>query len=108
MNAIAAVGATLYLAFKRNTAAKSNKGVWGRMFHLYSYNRDEYLTHYHKRSNVESTFMSVKAKFGEGVRSKTFVAQRNEVLCKFLCHNICCVIQSMHEFGIDAKFGKLA
>jgi hypothetical protein len=29
----------------------------------------------------------------------------NELLCKVLCHNICVVIQSMYELGIDADFG---
>jgi hypothetical protein len=29
---------------------------------------------------------------------------KNEVLCKFLCHNLCCVIQSQLELGITAKF----
>jgi hypothetical protein len=28
----------------------------------------------------------------------------NEVLCKVLCHNICCLIQSMFEMGIEATF----
>jgi hypothetical protein len=28
----------------------------------------------------------------------------NEVLCKILCHNICCVIQSMYELGIEPTF----
>jgi hypothetical protein len=30
---------------------------------------------------------------------------RNEVLCKILCHNICCVIGSMYKLGIKPKFG---
>lgn len=63
------------------------------------------LSHYHKRSNVESTFMAIKAKFGDAVRSRTPIAQANEVFCKILCHNICCVIASMHEMGIDPEFG---
>ena len=46
----------------------------------------------------------VKAKFGDSVRSKTDVAMRNECLCKFVCHNICCVIQEMHELGIQPDF----
>ena len=46
----------------------------------------------------------VKAKFGDGVRSKTDTAMKNECLCKFLAHNICCVIQEMHELGIDPNF----
>jgi hypothetical protein len=29
---------------------------------------------------------------------------RNEALAKILCHNLCCLIQSIHEFGIDASF----
>jgi len=29
---------------------------------------------------------------------------RNEAMAKIVCHNICCLIQSMHEFGVDAKF----
>ena len=30
---------------------------------------------------------------------------KNEVLAKCVCHNLCCLIQSMHEFGIDPVFG---
>ena len=46
----------------------------------------------------------VLPKFRDHVRSKTDVAMKNEVLCKVLCHNICCVIQSMYELGIEAHF----
>ncbi len=28
--------------------------------------------------------------------------RRNELLCKLLCHNNCCVIQSRIELGIEA------
>lgn len=106
------LGATPYLAYRKNSKPDRTRRVrseksnaWNRMFHLYSYRREEFLAHYHKRSNVESTFMAIKAKFGDSVRSKTPVARANEVLCKVLCHNICCVIQSMHELGIEAEFG---
>jgi hypothetical protein len=58
------------------------------------------LQHYHRRSNVESTIMMVKSKFGDSVRSKSEVAAKNEVLCKVLCHNICCLISAMYELGI--------
>ena len=27
----------------------------------------------------------------------------NEVLCKIICHNICCLIQESHELGIDLR-----
>lgn len=61
-------------------------------------------THYHKRSNVESTFSMVKSKFGEFVRSKLPTAQVNEVLCKILAHNLCVLIQSHDELRIEATF----
>jgi transposase len=53
----------------------------------------------------ECTFSMIKRKFGERLRSKARTAQENEVLIKVLCHNLCCVIQSMYELGIDANFG---
>jgi hypothetical protein len=49
---------------------------------------------------VESTFSAVKRKFGEMVRSKTETAQKNEVRCKFVCQNVCCLISTMYELGI--------
>jgi len=30
----------------------------------------------------------------------------NEVLCKILCHNICCLIQEQCELGIEPIFWK--
>jgi len=59
---------------------------------------------YHKRSNIESTFSMIKAKFGDRLRSKTTTAQVNEALCKVLAHNLCCVIQSIYELGIEPTF----
>ena len=46
-----------------------------RTYHYYNLNRADFLAHYHKRSNVETTFSMIKAKFGGAVRSKTPVAQ---------------------------------
>lgn len=74
------------------------------MYHYWQFNRDEFLQHYHKRSNVESTFSMIKAKFGDAVRSKTDVAMVNEVLCKIVCHNICCLIREAQELGISSVF----
>lgn len=47
---------------------------------------------------------AVKRKFGDSVRSHNNVAMVNEVLCKFLCNNLCCVILSQIELGIEAAF----
>lgn len=96
-------GATPYIAFKSIHTGRS-EGLWQRMYHYWQFNRAEFLSHYHKRSNVESTFSMIKAKFRDHVRSKTDVAMVNEVLCKIICHNICCLIQESHELGIDTTF----
>ncbi len=71
------------------------------MFFYYSFRREEFMKHYHLRSNVESTFSMVKARFRDSVRSKTDVAMKNEVLCKSLCHNIVVVHLSAIELGIE-------
>jgi transposase len=96
-------GATPYIPFKSNTTGKGSE-LWKKLFHYYSFKREEFLVHYHKRSNVETTFSMIKAKFGERLRSKTETAQVNEALCKVLCHNLCVVIQSMYELGIAPEF----
>jgi hypothetical protein len=59
----------------------------------------------HKRSNVESTFSMIKAKFGDSLRSKTKTAQVNEALCKILCHNICCLINPFSNSALSRHFG---
>jgi transposase len=97
-----------YIPFKSNSKAQTSYGpkstVWTRMLEFYTDHREEFLTHYHKRSNVETTFHMIKSKFGQRLRSKTLTAQINEALCKVLCHNLCVVLQSQHELGIETDF----
>ena len=100
---IDAAGAVPYIPFK-SIHTGAGGGLWAKMFHYFQFRRDEFLGHYHKRSNVESTFSMIKAKFRDHVRSKTDVAMVNEVLCKILCHNLCCLIQESYESGITANF----
>ena len=100
---IDSLGGTAFIAFKKSATGASG-GLWSKMFHYFCFRQEEFLRHYHKRSNIESTFSMIKAKFRDSVRSKTTVAMKNEVLCKILCHNICCVIQEMYELGIEPTF----
>lgn len=99
------LGGTAYIPFKSNTSGKQRGSqIWGKMYHFFMFNREEFLQHYHKRSNSETVFHMVKSKFGDYVRSKEWTAQVNEVLLKVLCHNICVVIQEMYELGIEPDF----
>jgi transposase len=100
---ITAAGAEPYIAHKKRDSERRG-GVWAKSVHLYRYHREEFNGHYHKRSNIETSFWMVKSKFGGYVRSKTPTAMMNEVLCKVLAHNICVVIQSIYELGIVPEF----
>jgi transposase len=110
LKAVASAQAMPYIPFKSNsvTGQKRHSALWKQMYHYYSLNQERFMQLYHKRSNVETTFSMIKAKFGDSLRSKTNRAQINEALCKVLCHNICCLIQSMYELGLKPKFWSVA
>ena len=95
-----------YIAWKANNKInhKSGNELWNKFFHYFSLNREKFLERYHQRSNVETTFSMIKAKFGGSLRSKNRTAQINEALCKVLAHNICVLIQSMNELDIKPEF----
>lgn len=99
------LGGAAFIPFKVNSVLGLTP-LWDRMFHYFQLRREEFLAHYHKRSNVESTFSAVKRLFGDAVRSKTPTAMLNEVLAKFVCFNLTCVIHEWYELGIDpSDFG---
>ena len=107
-NLINSFGGTAFIPYKSglNASVRSgNRGkLWRKMFHYFKLNQEEFMTHYPARSNVESTFNMIKAKFNDLLKSKTYTAQKNELLLKVLCHNIVCVIHETNELGIKAQF----
>jgi len=107
-------GGVPYVPFKSDNVAYDldpvapgpEASAWVRMFHMFAYQRDTFLAHYHQRSNVESTFSTIKRKFGDSLRSKSDTGQINEVLCKVIAHNLCVLIACIHELGLPApEFG---
>lgn len=103
VDAITAVGATPYIPFKENSKGDGPR-MWREMFAMFMQHRHEFLAHYHRRSNVETAFWMVKSKFGGAVRSKLPVAQRNEVLAKVVCHNLCVLVSAFYESGMQPSF----
>lgn len=97
------IGAVPFISFKSHNKSQGSE-IWTKMWHFYHFKRDDFMAHYHKRSNVESTFSMLKRKFGAAVRSKTPVAQTNEILCKVLCHNLSVLVHSIYELGIAPTF----
>lgn len=105
----ASLGASPYIALRSNAQASAARAfnsttrdstAWRWLYHLYNLHRDEFLARYHARSNAESTFSSMKRVFGDTLRSKTRVAQTNELLLKVIVHNIVCLIHSMLELDV--------
>jgi transposase len=97
---IESLGGTAFIPFKSNSLA-SGTPLWERIYHYFAYRREEFLAHYHARSNVESTFSMIKRKFGDSLRSKTPISLKNECLAKVLAHNICCCVSAWYELGIE-------
>ena len=102
---VAGFGGKAFIAFKTNSTGAVG-GAFEKAYHYFQFNQEEYMAHYHKRSNVESTFSAIKRKFGDSVMSKNETAMVNEVLCKIICHNLTCLIQEQETLGIVPVFWK--
>jgi len=102
LEAVNNLGGTAYIPFKSNATGKADGSrLWRKMFEYFKANRQEFLEHYHKRSNVESTFNMIKQKLGDSLMTKTFTAQKNEILAKVLVHNLLVLVQEYFEQGLE-------
>lgn len=104
---VESLGAIPYIPFRHNINPKKNSPeIWIRMHEYFLTNQDRFKQHYHRRSNVESVFSMIKMRLGEFLRCKNEVAQQNELMVKFICHNICCLIAEMFENEAHIDFRK--
>jgi hypothetical protein len=103
MRAVLLAGGIPYIAFYKNCAldADYKSTFWKDLLYLYKTRHPRFMDRYYLRNNVEASFASMKKKFGDRLRSKSTTGQFNEVLCKVLCHNICVLIHSMYQSGIN-------
>jgi hypothetical protein len=107
LNAVLDSGGVPYIPFRSNmTGDGGGDKNWGEMYRFFHDHRERFLAYYHDRSNIETLFSSVKRQFGWTVRAKSRAGQKNEVLCKFLCHNVCCLLQAMMEHDVYPEFLK--
>lgn len=96
-------GAEPYILFKNTVTGKTGPDIWRKLFGLFLFHREDFLARYHKRSNVEAFFSSVKRKFGP-LRSRSQTAMFNEVYAKILAHNLSMIVHAIHELGVAPKF----
>jgi transposase len=104
LNAAESLGGMPFVPFKSNTLEPTKAGPWAKMYHLFMYERDAFMEHYHKRSNIETAYSMIKGKFGSALRCKSDSEQIDEALCTILAHNICVLLQAMHALNIHAVF----
>ena len=102
---ISSIGAIPFIPFKKNAISRAGGfAIWNTMYRYFKDNKEDFMKHYHKRSNAESLFSMMKRKQGCNLRTKNDIAQVNEIMCKCLVHNICVLIQEMFEIGIKVDF----
>jgi len=107
LQTVANVGGKAYIPFKKSATGKAGDStLWKKMYHYFQLNREEFMEHYHKRSNIEATNAAIKRKFGETLKSKNPTAQVNELLAKIVAYNLTVVIHEMYENGINPDFLK--
>ncbi len=105
MALVSQVGGIPYIPFKSNATGNSRGSIiWAKMYKKFQMQQEEFMKHYHKRSNIESVWSMIKARFGNNLRSKNEESQDNEILLKVLCHNLCVLIQEMFMRNIDVNF----
>lgn len=94
-----------FIPFKKNAVGKSRGSpLWGAMFEYFNNNPEGFKHYYRQRAQSESVFSRIKRNFGEFLKSKTFEAQKNEVLLKCLCHNINVLIHQINEQNLKIDF----
>jgi len=102
---IANLNALPFIPFKSNTTGKSRGcPLWHAMFDYFNNNQEDFKHYYGQRAQSESSFSRIKRNWGEFLKSKTFEAQRNEVLLKCLCHNIACLVAQIFERNLKINF----
>ncbi len=87
-----------------NVPNKNSISAWGKMLGLWKRNQMYFAEHYHKRSNVEATFGTLKRKFGDFCRCKKEESQENEILCKIVCFNASVLSEALLSFDLKPKF----
>ena len=93
-----------FIPFKVNAVVNPKAPVWSRHLCEFTLNQERFLAHYHRRSNVETVFAMMKARFGASVASRLPTAQVNEVLAMCVAHNLCCLVKAIFTAGLAPAF----
>jgi transposase len=93
-----------FIPFKINAVVNPKAPVWSRHLVEFQLHQERFLASYHRRSNVETTFAMIKARFGASVASRLPTARANETLARCIAHNLCCVVRAIFTAGLAPVF----
>ena len=96
-----------YIKGKKGVSIPGIRGVmspWGAMLRLWKHHQMFFAEHFHKRSNVESTFGSLKRKYGDFCRCKKPESQECEILSKIVCFNAGVLSEALLSFDLKPEF----
>ena len=104
-NAVHEIGAEPWFKIKSNTTARARGSTaWKNMVNMSKEHPEIVDPKYHKRSNVESTNSAKKRKFGNSVRCRLPIAQKNEESFSWVGYNFSLVPRAIYEFGVSPSF----
>jgi transposase len=103
-NVLESFSVEVFIPFKVNAVVNPKAPVWSRHLCEFTLNQERFLAHYHRRSNVETVFAMMKARFGASVASRLPTAQVNEVLAMCVAHNLCCLVKAIFTAGLAPAF----
>jgi transposase len=98
------LGVEAFIPFKVNAKVNPKAPTWSRHLCEFTLNQERFLAHYHRRSNVETVFAMMKARFGASVSSRLPTAQANETLAICVAHNLCCLVKAIFTAGLAPTF----
>lgn len=104
---ISAAGAIPFILPKKNVRSLNrgdSDGTWGKMIRLWKNHQMLFASHYHRRSNVESTFAMLKKRWMDYCRCKLPTTLENEILCKIVCHNSVVLSHALLNYDIQPVF----
>lgn len=101
------LGIDAWIPFRKNSIFHYDGSLWDKHLACFLYHQDLFAKHYHQRSQVETVFAMIKAKYREWVRGKKATSQANGVLLKCLANNVYVLIRSIYELGIEPQFGNI-
>jgi hypothetical protein len=92
-------GIKAFLNFKKNnTSSKGRSALWKQQIDIWRNKPKIWHESYRFRVLVESTFSTIKRKFGNYLRSKNQSSRDVEMLLKCLCYNLCVISNRFGQF----------